>query len=313
MSMNFYLFYGLNRGFINKRVNDIIDKYNIDSNNIIKYNFKDNCIDDVLEEASMNSMFALNKLILIESNLKEEIDTDKLESYMKNFNPNTYIIITCNIEKVDSRRKLYKLFVKYGKVEELVLNQSNAHDFIKSCVNNNNYKIDNSDISYLVAKVGFNIDNIKSELEKLFIYKIDTKVITREDIDDITIPNIEDEIFAITDAVIKNDVKLSLNLYNEFMNRNYEVTQIIGLLANQFRFLYQVKHLYNNSKYQDEIAKILDVHPYRVKLAINNIYNYSESDLLGYLNKLAILDKNIKTGLVNKNTALELFLVNKDL
>ena len=146
-----------------------------------------------------------------------------------------------------------------------------------------------------------------------YLYKIEDKNITTNDIDDLIITSIDDEIFAITKAVINNDVDASLMLYNEFMKRSYEVTQIIGLLANQFRFLYQVKNLYNNSKYQDEIAKILDVHPYRVKLAINNIYYYTEGDLLKYIDKLAILDRKIKQGDIDKNTGLELFLINKDI
>ena len=88
---------------------------------------------------------------------------------------------------------------------------------------------------------------------------------------------------------------------------------MIGLIASQFRFLLQVKILYNKNKSNDEIAKILEVHPYRVKLAINNCYYYDRYSLENYLIKLFQLDKKIKLGLIDKNIFFELFILNKDI
>lgn len=311
--MNFYLFYGNDDSYINKKIDKVIKDYDIDINDIIKYNFTDYKIDDILEEASMNSMFNNNKLIIINSNFKEDIDTLKLEKYMQNYNPNTYIILYTKTDKIDTRKKIYKLFLKYGKIEELNNSQNNLFDYIKNSLKEHNYTMSNSNISYFITKVGNDINNIDNELEKLYIYKIDNKEITKEDIDDLVIVNMDDEIFAITNAVVNNNIDESLRLYNEFMSKNYEPTQIIGLLANQFQFLYQVKYLYNKNNSQDEISKILEVHPYRVKLAIGNLYNYTEKDLLHYIKRLADLDQNIKTGNINKNIGLELFLINKDI
>lgn len=312
--MNFYLLYGNDLGYINKKIDKIINEYNIDANNIIKYNFNDYTTDDILEEALMNSMFADNKLIIIESSLKEDnIDAIKLEKYINNYNKNTYIIIYSITDKLDTKTKIYNLFSKNGKVEQVVNNKTNAYDYIINFLRKNNYSMSNSDINYLLSKINNDINNIESELNKLYLYKIEDKIILKKDIDDLVISSIDDEIFAITNAVVNNDIDTSLKLYNEFMNRNYEVIQIIGLLANQFRFLYQVKVLYNDNNSQEEIAKLLEVHPYRVKLAINNIYYYNESDLVKYINKLAILDRKIKIGEIDKNIGLELFLINKDM
>ena len=199
------------------------------------------------------------------------------------------------------------------KLEELNNDLDNLSNYVNNLLKDNNFYMSNSNINYFIAKVGNNINNIDNELEKLYLYKFDDKKIEKEDIDDLVINNIDDEIFAITNAVINNEVDKSLDLYNEFMMKNYEPTQIIGLLASQFQFLYQVKYLYNKNKTQNEIAKLIDVHPYRVKLAIGNLYNYTESDLLHYISKLGKLDEDIKTGNIDKNVGLELFLLNKDM
>lgn len=312
--MNFYLIYGIDKSYIDKEIDKIINKYKIDINDIVRYNFNDYTTDEILEEASINSMFSTNKLIIVESNLKESgIDADKIENYMNNYNKNTYIIIYSLTDKVDTRKKIFKLFSKNGKIEEVVNNKNSAYEFVKESLKENNYSMSSSDVNYLLSKINNNINNIENELNKLYLYKMEDKIINRSDIDELVVTSIDDEIFALANTVINNEIDNSLKLYNEFINRNYEITQMIGLLANQFRFLYQVKNLYNNSKTQEEIAKILDVHPYRVKLAINNIYYYTESDLLHYINRLATLDRKIKVGEINKNIALELFLINKDI
>ena len=303
--MNLYLFYGNNKTIINNKINNIVDKYNIVENNIIKYDLEDN-LDNIIEEASMISLFGDTKLIIINTTFKEELDIDKLEDYLKNYNTNSYLVFVSN-DKIDTRRKLYKLITKYGTVEDV----SNDNNYIRSYIKEyiKDYKID---INYFLSKVNDDLDNIKNELDKLMLYKLEDKNITNNDIDDLVISNIEDDIFALTDSVINRNIDRSLKLYNKFMEKNYEPIYIIGLLGNQFTLLYQVKKLYNMGKNNNDIASILNVHPYRVKLAIQNSYYYTESDLIKYIYKLANLDKNIKTGNIDKTLGLELFLINKD-
>lgn len=304
--MNLYLFYGNNKTIINNKINNIVDKYNIVENNIIKYDLEDN-LDNIIEEASMISLFGDTKLIIINTTFKEEIDIDKLEDYLKNYNTNSYLVFVSN-DKIDTRRKLYKLITKYGTVEDV----SNDNNYIRSYIKEyiKDYKID---INYFLSKVNDDLDNIKNELDKLMLYKLEDKNITNNDIDDLVISNIEDDIFALTDSVINRNIDRSLELYNKFMEKNYEPIYIIGLLGNQFTLLYQVKKLYNMGKNNNDIASILNVHPYRVKLAIQNSYYYTESDLIKYIYKLANLDKDIKTGNIDKTLGLELFLINKDI
>lgn len=304
--MNLYLFYGNNKTIINNKINNIVDKYNIVENNIIKYDLEDN-LDNIIEEASMISLFGDIKLIIINTTFKEEIDIDKFEDYLKNYNTNSYLVFVSN-DKVDTRRKLYKLITKYGTVEDV----SNDNNYIRSYIKEyiKDYKID---INYFLSKVNDDLDNIKNELDKLMLYKLEDKNITNNDIDDLVISNIEDDIFALTDSVINRNIDRSLELYNKFMEKNYEPIYIIGLLGNQFTLLYQVKKLYNIGKNNNDIATILSVHPYRVKLAIQNSYYYTESDLIKYIYKLANLDKDIKTGNIDKTLGLELFLINKDI
>ena len=75
-----------------------------------------------------------------------------------------------------------------------------------------------------------------------------------------------------------------------------------------FRFFFQVKRLLNKNKSESEIAKTLEVNPYRVKFTVKKLYSYTENMLLNYIKKIAKMDHDIKLGLMDKRLALELFI-----
>ncbi len=304
--MEIYLFYGNNYSIIEDKINNIILKNNIDANNVIKYDMENN-LDNIIEELSMNSLFGDKKAVIVDITFKEEVDDKKIEEFLdKSKNNSNILIFNCANEKIDTRRKIYKIINKYGKIEELNKNHDYVVDYIKKSLQDNNKSMD---INYFLSKVNDDLDNIKNELDKLILYKINDSHIENSDIDNLVIPNIEEEIFVLSDSVIKKDKKKSIELYQNFLNRNYEPIYIISLLGSQFHFLYQVKRLYNQNKSNDEIASILSAHPYRVKLTIQNSYIYTEEILLKKIYELANMDKNIKLGNIDKNLALEMFLV----
>ena len=93
------------------------------------------------------------------------------------------------------------------------------------------------------------------------------------------------------------------------MKLGEEPIKIIVMLANQIRIIYQTKELSKKGYREKDIAQILDIHPYRVKLALTNGYKYTSSVLLKKISELAQMDIDIKKGLVDKSIALELFIV----
>lgn len=312
---NIYLLYGIDKSLIDNKVNEIKKKINVNDFDIIKYDINVDSIDSIINEISMPSLFSNTKLLLVNNSTffssSKSIDTTELEKYLENISKSIYIIFICNVEKIDSRKKICKLIEKLGKVIELKKGDRNyIINYLKYYINENGYKIDSYVLNKFIDKVGDNISILINELNKIFMYKLEDKTILESDIDKLTIKNLEEDIFKLTDFIIKKDKFNCFKLYQDFLNNNYEETYLIGLLASQFRFLLQVKLLCNKGKNKDEITNILSVHPYRVKLAINNLYSYSLEELTKNLNNLFILDKDIKTGLVNKKIAMELYLAN---
>ena len=172
-----------------------------------------------------------------------------------------------------------------------------------------NYKINDSNINLLIDRVGNNLELIYQEIEKLKIYKIDDKIITNKDIEDVVVENINIDIFKFVDDIINKNKKNAIKTYKELLKLNEEPIKIVALLASKFRLMYQSTTLAKKGYTEENISEILKQHKYPVHLAIVSGYKYNSKILLKYLNDLADLDIGIKTGEKDKELALELFIL----
>lgn len=314
---NFYLLYSSDGAILNKEINDLEKKLDISDNDIIYYNIDD--IDGIINEVSIIGMFSLNKFIIInmDSYFKDKKDIPNinlLENYFDSYNSNSYLVFVCNSDSIDSRKKIVNLIKKYGIVKKLEVNDNYLNDYVNNYLKDNGYKINNGDVVYFINRVGNNINNVTNELDKLMLYKINDKIINRNDIDLLTVENIDDSIYDLVNCILKNDNEKAIKLYNNFIDNGMDVNQIVAIIAAQIRLLYQVKRLYNSGKSNDEIAKILEFKSvYRVKYLLSDSYYYSESDLVKYLSKLADIDNAIKTSNGDGNMLMQLFIVKKDI
>jgi len=314
---NFYLLYSSDGAILNKEINDLEKKLDISDNDIIYYNIDD--IDGIINEASTIGMFSLNKFIIInmDSYFKDKKDIPNinlLDNYFDSYNSNSYLVFVCNSDSIDSRKKIVNLIKKYGIVKKLEVNDNYLNDYVNNYLKDNGYKINNGDVVYFINRIGNNINNVTNELDKLMLYKINDKLINRNDIDLLTVENIDDSIYDLVNCILKNDNEKAIKLYNNFIDNGMDVNQIVAIVAAQIRLLYQVKRLYNSGKSNDEIAKILEFKSvYRVKYLLSDSYYYSESDLVKYLSKLADIDNAIKTSNGDGNILMQLFIVKKNM
>lgn len=302
-----YLIYG-NKDY---RINEEIKKItkNIDKINITKYDLNTDDIKDIINDAETYSLFQEKKAIIIENaNMftgSTSKDADIIEKYIENENPQTTLILTIRGEKIDSRKKITKLLQKKGKIIEL--NEDiNIDNLIKKEFKD--YKIDNKTLMLFKNRVGTNPLIIENEINKIKLYK-DNNEITEEDILKVTSKTVEIDIFKLIDDIVKRNKEEGIEIYHEMLKINEEPLKIVIMLANQFRIMYQSKELMLKGYTEKDIASLLKIHPYRVKLALQNSRNYSSKTLLKYLNELADIDIGIKTGKINKDLALELFIL----
>lgn len=309
--MNTYLIYGNDYGLIKRE----IDKLTNEVSDVVKYDLSTDKIDELLDDASCMSLFGDKKVLVGENALFLTTTTtninhnlDYLTNYLNDDNHENIVILSVLTDKLDERKKIVKLLKEKSKViyKELIDNKDLPRLVINE-FNNEGYKIDYKAANYFVNYVGKNVDILLSEINKMIIFKDNDKNITIYDINEISSKAINDNVFDLSDAIMKKDFKRMYDCYNDLIILKEEPIKIIAMLGNQFNLVYQCKLLSSKGLSEKEISTTLSVHPYRVKLAIETDYIISE--LKDILIKLHNLDFEIKSGKVDKNVGFDNFLL----
>lgn len=304
-----YVFLGNEINLLKRRIDGL--KHELNINNIIEYDFDDSNIIDILNEANYVDLFNEKKLIIVSNfsfkKVKDAYEKELLR-YIDNMNDNV-IILKCIDESLDERKNITKKLREKCKVEEIKkMDYKELHEYITNMFVSNNKKITYNQVKEILNRCEYIDDLAINETEKLLLYKLGEDVITDDDIDKVVSKSSEKEIFTLSDAVMKKNLKQIFNSYNILIRSGIEPVVLIDNLARQFRTLYQVKILCKTMD-EKEISRKLGLNPYVVKKAHENVNNYEEEELINNLYELSNLDIDIKVKGLDKYKVLENFFL----
>ena len=250
-----------------------------------------------LEELNTLNFLVEHKLIIINNC---NIDND-LVKYIENPNKdNILLIITDKLDK--------KLDKSISSNVTKLKNNLDIKDVVSSKLED--YKMDNFTINYLINYCMNDNDKILTELEKLKAYKLEEKEITKEDIDILVEKTISNNIFDLSDAIMRKDKKSSIEIYNNIISKGTDTASIIGLISGTYILYLQCKILFKDGKNKDSIAEYLGIHPYRVSLALEQSTRYSKEDLSSIIKSLFNLDYQFKIGNGTLEDNFKQFIIN---
>lgn len=305
-----YLLLG-NDEIINEKIKDIITENNINPDSISKYNLETDNVLLAIDDINTFNMFGDKKIVIV-TNLKNIINKEdekndiyinSLIKYLENQSDN--ILILCG-DQLPRKKKLVECLEK--NCIKIETSDFDMNSYIKNLFED--YNISNINIEILKNYCSNDISRIKHEIEKLKLYKLEDKTIIKEDIDLLVSKNLDKTIFDLINNIEKNNKKEAFNIYRLLKENNEEDMKILSMLANNYRLIYQVKNLSIN-KSDKEIGELLAIkNPKRISVLKNKGYNFTNDYLKKALSLLAELDYKIKTGLIDKEYAVCLFIAN---
>lgn len=304
-----YVFLGSEVNLLKRKIDDLIKESNI--NNIINYDYDEYNIIDILNEVNYVDLFNDKKLIIVSNfSFKKMKEKDEKEfiKYIDNMNDNV-IVFKCIDNSLDERKTITKKLREKCKVEEIKkMDYKQLHEYITNMFTKNNKKITYNQVKEILNRCEYNDDFAINETEKLLLYKLGEEVITDEDIEKVVSKNSDKEIFTLSDAVMKKNIKQIYESYNILIKSNIDPVVIIDSLERQFRTLYQVKVLSKTMSEKDIVRK-LKINAYVVKKAYENINNYKEEEIINNLYELSNLDIDIKINGLDRFKVLENFFL----
>ena len=300
---------------LRRRRNEIVNKLiGDDEINISVYRGSEWEISELIADLQTVPFFSDNRVVIVENpgfivspKVNDEPFVNALVSYFKKPNESTTFIIYID-QNIDRRRKALNTLVKYMKREVYdTLSEEDFQQAVNEDLRNSGLKLDFDSRNELMQRLPLDLDNWKNELEKLKLYpeKIDREVIRQ-----LVAKPLESNVFELTNAVNTRNTARAIEVYHDLLvNNKNDIQGLIGLLAGQFRFMLQAVTLMEQGYNQKDIAEQLNCREGRIYMAFKNSGSRNSRQLLKVLDSLAQLDQNIKSGKVNPQLGLELFLV----
>lgn len=310
-----YILYGEEHYLLEESLKRIIHEHvpQEDELNTVTYNASNTDLAVVLDDARTIPFFSDKKIIVIDhatflsANDDTGWDVDAIDAYIKNPMETTIMIFIGEFAKLDARKKIVKSMQKNCKVLLYSkLDESSKLNFIRQELQKRNIQIDKQAFEELLKRLPCDIQTIKNEITKLDIYH---EVITKQCVEELITRPLDEDVFDLVNAVVKQDLKSALYIWNDLCVLNKDAIYLIALLASQFRFLYQVKTLMMQGNAKNDITSQLKAHPYRVQLSMQTCTYLELSYILNILAQLATLDQKLKSGQLDKKLGFELFLM----
>lgn len=289
-----------------KLLNALVDPS--DTMNYVVYKGENAKAEHIVDFAMTMPFFADRRVLLIEDSdffKKGNDDIDELLGQL----PETTVIIFSEIN-IDKRCKLYKTVSKLGTVALFdTPDERTLLVWLKSLFSKENIQIDDNAVYRLLEGVGMDMTTLFNEAEKLKSYCLEKGVVTVQDVEVLSINQIEGKIFDMMDALSKKDKKTTLNLYSDLLMLREPAMRLLYLVTRQFNILLKTKIALEGGKDNSQIAAAVKIPPFTVKKYIAQCNGYSRTELLDRVNWCQEADTAIKTGAMKDSMAVEMLII----
>jgi len=231
----------------------------------------------------------------------------KPEEILANIPDDKVVVMMAEIKKMDTRKKVIKNLQNTAKVLDCMpLDEKNQPGEIQQMIKERKLKMDRDAFEWFCANAGYSQPVLAGQLDKLALY---SDHLTLADVKALTTVEPTHNVFKMTDALFRKDRVKLLELYRTFRGQNMEPQAILGLLAGQIRFVYQVRVLMDSGCKKEEIMDILKASSGRIWNTMKNANRFRADQLLDNLALLSNLDETIKSGRMDRDTAFENFIL----
>ncbi len=312
---NIYVIFGeeeyLKNIYEKKLISNIIDE-NFKMMNFDIFEGKNVNISKIIDACDTMSFMSDYRVVILKNtgliyDAKKD-DTNKLENYL-HILPKTTILIFIE-EKIDKKLKIFKTISNIGTFHKIdVLSENELVNWILSIFKDNNKNISTKEALYIIRNIGFNMEILLNEINKLISFKSSGTKITINDIDNICTKSIESKIFDLINFISNKDMANAIKIYKNLIINKTSPFVILNMISRQFRIILQTKYLYNKNYSINNIASELELRDFIVKEAIKQSKNFSIKILLQAINECLEIDNNIKTGKIIDEIAIELLII----
>ena len=246
-------------------------------------------------------------------NLTDE-DLKQFENYLENPSESTRLVIFAE-GKLDSKRRLVKLLKRDAQIIEATTpKEQDLKCYFASQAQELGIQFVGDSLDQLLLKSGYDFGELQKNLALLQAYKEDGQI-TLQDIKEVVPKSLQDNIFDLTQMILKRQIDQARNLVKDLRLQGEDEIKLIAILLGQFRMFSQVKIFSEEGQSESQIVASLSdlsgrkVNPYQVKFALRDSRRLSLSFLKQAMMIFIEADYAIKSGTYEKDYLFDLALL----
>ena len=316
-----YLLYGEEQYLIENTINKIKKKFGERLLGINYIIIDESNVEEIIPNIDMPAFGYDKKLIIIKNSGLFKKDgrkkagspiQEKIAEYIKN---NMDMIEDATIlvfwEQEADKNVVYEQIEKNGiivNVEELKPIQLVKK--LKQICNMYKVNVDENTLNYLVETSGTNLQNLMNEIRKLIEHAGENGTITVNDVNNLSIKQMESVIFELTDNLASRKIDKALDVLDNLIYQKEAIQKILVTLYNHFKKLYLCTIAVKLNK---DIVSSLGLKPNQTFLVTKykkQASYFKSKELRKILNELIDLDYNYKNGKIDIEIGLRSILCN---
>jgi len=215
---------------------------------------------DIIDVANSYPMMHEFRMVIVKKvDVLSAQERNLLASYAENPAPFTRLILLA--DKLEVSQPLYKAAAKFGTIamfyplfdnQAIIWLQAQSSQRAKK-------KISRSTATLLIQRLGTNLNNLNTELDKLLLYVGNKPMIEEDDVIKASLYFQEENIFALIDAIGYRKKVEALTIFKSLCDQREEFLPILYMITRHFRILWQAKELQEQGKNLTQISTILNI------------------------------------------------------
>lgn len=242
-------------------------------------------------------------LTTVKKSLLTEQQLTRLENFLDKPLETTKVIFIFH-GKLDGKRRIVKKLRKVAfdlEATDLKPNELSKYFIADSGLQPNI-------VNLIIEKSNANFAIIKQNIELVKTYA-DGRTITPEDVQAAVPKSLSDNIFDLTDLILKGRLVAARELVADLVLQGEDEIKLLAILTNNFRLYYQIKILLDKNYTDKQIIAFLKINPFRLKFLVAPARARTKAFLAQALEQLIDTDFKIKSGQADKKFLLDMALI----
>lgn len=311
---NFYIIKGNDKALIEEKRLELIHEMGItEEENVTNIDFMESDFNEIIIALSTYSFFS-DKLCVVVNNINEKkIDERILEdfyNYLKNPILEHFLIFEIVNDKINLN--LFNNIKKYGKLVQIEdMTSEKVDNYATKFLDQKGIKYDLKALSELLDRCEHKYDLVKKELEKIEIYFLndENKHLKIEDVYNLIPRNLEENIYILTNYILEKNKTKALETLNDLLINKEDSIRLLNIITRRIKEIIYTKELMEKNYSKEYISEYFGISSGKAYYLMKDCNKFNKKTLEKYFSELIELDYKIKSGQIDKNIGLELFIL----